>query len=157
VPEKARWDFLEKNAKKPEIGKLIDEAMDIIEKDNPTLKGVLPKNYARPGLNKQRLGELISDGIEARAGTITSTKERFMQWKTINGEKPRIGLTEIEVLLKGICNKKKLLDIIRNFIVFEKEKETQKKLAAYHQYWAVNKAIESKQAELIAKNWAEKK
>jgi len=59
VPEKARWDFLEKNAKKPEIGKLIDEAMDIIERDNPTLKGVLPKNYARPGLNKQRLGELI--------------------------------------------------------------------------------------------------
>jgi len=59
VPEKARWDFLEKNAKKPEIGKLIDEAMDIIERENPTLKGVLPKNYARPGLNKQRLGELI--------------------------------------------------------------------------------------------------
>ena len=59
MPEKARWDFLEKNAKKPEIGKLIDEAMDIIERDNPTLKGVLPKNYARPGLNKQRLGELI--------------------------------------------------------------------------------------------------
>jgi type I restriction enzyme M protein len=57
VPEKARWDFLEKNAKKPEIGKLIDEAMDIIERDNPTLKGVLPKDYARPGLNKQRLGE----------------------------------------------------------------------------------------------------
>jgi len=59
VPEKARWDFLEKNAKKPEIGKLIDDAMDIIEKDNPSLKGVLPKIYARPGLNKQRLGELI--------------------------------------------------------------------------------------------------
>jgi len=59
VPKKARWDILEKNAKKPEIGKLIDDAMDIIEKDNPSLKGVLPKNYARPGLNKQRLGELI--------------------------------------------------------------------------------------------------
>jgi len=86
---------------------------------------------------------IISDGIEARAGTITSQKERFMQWKTINGEKPRKGLTEIEVLLKGMCNKKRLLDIIRNFIVFEKDKETKKKLAAYHQYWAVNKAIES--------------
>jgi len=59
VPEKARWDFLENNAKKPEIGKLIDEAMDVIERDNPALKGVLPKNYSRPALNKQRLGELM--------------------------------------------------------------------------------------------------
>ncbi len=59
VPKNARWDYLEKNAKKPEIGELIDHAMDEIEKDNPSLKGVLPKNYARPALNKQRLGELM--------------------------------------------------------------------------------------------------
>lgn len=59
VPKEARWDYLANNAKKPEIGKLIDEAMDVIEKDNHSLKGVLLKNYARPGLNKQRLGELI--------------------------------------------------------------------------------------------------
>ncbi len=59
VPKEARWDYLEKNAKKPEIGKLIDEAMDVIERDNRSLKGVLLKNYSRPGLNKQRLGELI--------------------------------------------------------------------------------------------------
>ncbi len=59
VPKKARWEHLQANAKKPEIGKFLDEAMDILERDNPTLKGVLPKNYARPGLNKQRLGELI--------------------------------------------------------------------------------------------------
>ena len=59
VPKEARWERLQSNAKNPEIGKLIDEAMDVIEKDNPILKGVLPKNYARPGLNKQRLGELM--------------------------------------------------------------------------------------------------
>ena len=59
VPKEARWEHLQANAKKPEIGKFLDEAMDIIERDNPSLKGVLPKNYARPGLNKQRLGELI--------------------------------------------------------------------------------------------------
>ncbi len=86
---------------------------------------------------------VISDGVEARAGTITSEKERFMQWKTINGEKPRKGLTEIEVLLRGMCEKQRLLDIVRNFIVFEKDKETKKKVAAYHQYWAVNKALRS--------------
>ena len=59
VPKEPRWDYLTKNAKKPEIGKLIDEAMDIIERDNHSLKGVLLKNYSIPELNKQRLGELI--------------------------------------------------------------------------------------------------
>lgn len=59
VPEKARWSFLQSKAKQPEIGKLVDDAMDEIEKLNPSLKGVLPKIYADPDLNKQRLGELI--------------------------------------------------------------------------------------------------
>jgi len=59
VPKNARWDYLQKNAKQPEIGKIIDDAMDKIEKENPSLRGVLPKNYGRPQLNKQRLGELI--------------------------------------------------------------------------------------------------
>ena len=60
VPKEARWGNLKKNAKKHEIiGKLIDESMDAIEKDNPKLRGVLPRNYARPELDKQRLGELI--------------------------------------------------------------------------------------------------
>ncbi len=59
VPEKARWIYLQANAKQPEIGTLVDNAMIAIEGENPRLKGVLPKNYARPGLDKQRLGELI--------------------------------------------------------------------------------------------------
>ncbi|MHA1828457.1 MAG: class I SAM-dependent DNA methyltransferase [Candidatus Heimdallarchaeaceae archaeon] len=59
VPKKARWSYLQDHAKLPEIGELIDEAMDLIEKENPSLKGVLPKNYARPTLDKRRLGELI--------------------------------------------------------------------------------------------------
>ncbi len=59
VPKKARWNYLENNAKKPEIGQMIDDAMDAIERDNRSLKGVLQKNYARQTLNKQRLGELI--------------------------------------------------------------------------------------------------
>lgn len=60
VPKAARWDFLQANAPQPTIGKLIDEAMVAIEKDNPPLKGVLPKDYARPSLDKQRLGELVN-------------------------------------------------------------------------------------------------
>ena len=59
VPPEARWNYLLANAKKPNIGKLIDEAMDGIERDNPSLKGVLPKIYANPALDKHRLGELI--------------------------------------------------------------------------------------------------
>ncbi|MBU2529537.1 MAG: type I restriction-modification system subunit M, partial [Elusimicrobia bacterium] len=59
VSPKARWNFLLQNAKKAEIGKLVDDAMVAIEKENPSLKGVLPKDYARPTLDKQRLGELI--------------------------------------------------------------------------------------------------
>jgi len=59
VPAEARWSQLQANAKQPMIGKLVDDAMVAIERDNPRLKGVLPKDYARPGLDKQRLGELI--------------------------------------------------------------------------------------------------
>lgn len=59
VPKEARWDKLQAGAKQPTIGKLIDDAMVAIEKENPSLKGVLPKNYSRPALDKHRLGELI--------------------------------------------------------------------------------------------------
>jgi len=59
VPEKARWQYLQDRAKQPEIGKWVDEAMEAIEKINPPLKNILPKIYADPELNKQRLGELI--------------------------------------------------------------------------------------------------
>ncbi|MCX9026117.1 MAG: class I SAM-dependent DNA methyltransferase [Candidatus Methanoperedens sp.] len=59
VPEKARWRYLQDRAKQPEIGKLIDDAMDAIERINSSLKGVLPKIYADPELDKPRLGELI--------------------------------------------------------------------------------------------------
>jgi type I restriction enzyme M protein len=59
VPKEARWSYLQANAKQPTIGTLIDDAMRVIEKDNESLKGVLPKDYARPALNKIMLGELI--------------------------------------------------------------------------------------------------
>ncbi len=59
VPVEGRWSHLQANAKQPTIGKSVDDAMVAIERDNPRLKGVLPKDYARPGLDKQRLGELI--------------------------------------------------------------------------------------------------
>lgn len=98
---------------------------------------------------------VISDGLEARAGTISSAFSRFQAWKTVDGKKESSShVSQLEMLIKGMLNKSTLLDLIRNFIVFEKEKktdiktgltqiETVKKLAAYHQYHAVNKAVES--------------
>ncbi len=88
--------------------------------------------------------EVISDGWFAKAGTITSDYSWFMEWKSVDGgsivDSKR--QPELEPLIKGLLNKKTLLDVIRHFIVFEKSKEkTEKKLAAYHQYFAVNKAI----------------
>lgn len=64
VPRESRWEIIKNNAKDPSIGKIIDDAMIAIEKENPELKGVLPKDYARPGLDKVRLGgvvDIISD------------------------------------------------------------------------------------------------
>lgn len=80
VPPSARWKWLQGRAKLPTIGKDIDDAMDAIEKDNPTLKGVLPKDYARPALDKQRLGELID-----LIGSITLSKGKDGKGKDILG------------------------------------------------------------------------
>lgn len=60
VPKEARWAHLKANAPQPAIGTIVDDAMAMIERDNPSLKGVLPKDFARPGLDKQRLGQIIN-------------------------------------------------------------------------------------------------
>ena len=88
---------------------------------------------------------VISDGLEARAGTITSNWERFLPWKTIDGiEKAPTAIPQIEVLLRGMFDRHIFLDLVRHFVVFEKEQRfLSKKLAAYHQYHAVNKAIDA--------------
>lgn len=69
VPKEARWEHLKVNAPQPKIGTIVDEAMVAIERDNPLLKGVLPKDYARPGLDKQRLGQLINLVSDIGLGT----------------------------------------------------------------------------------------
>ena len=98
---------------------------------------------------------VISDGLEAKAGTLTSGFSRFMAWKTVNGEveaSPLVG--QLETLIKGMLNKATLLDLIRHFIVYQQSRkedkvsgvitiETDKKIAAYHQYHAVNLAVKS--------------
>ena len=98
---------------------------------------------------------IISDGMECKAGSISAGFSRFMAWKTADGKTEASSLRpQLEILLKGMLNPSTLLDLVRNFIVFEKSKkedpktgiiqiETVKKAAAYHQYYAVNKAVAS--------------
>lgn len=97
---------------------------------------------------------IISDGLDARTGTITSGWNRFLAWKSIDGTRDANRTTpEIETLVLGMLRPEVLLDLIRNFTVFEVEKKTLedgslemktiKKVAAYHQYFAVQKAIDS--------------
>jgi type I restriction enzyme R subunit len=94
---------------------------------------------------------VISDGLSARAGSLTADFNRFSAWKTPTGESH---INELEILTDGLLNKQTLLDLIRHFTVFEKTRSedlntgivsitTIKKIAAYHQYYAVNKAVES--------------
>ncbi len=97
---------------------------------------------------------IISDGLEAKAGSISSAFSRFMAWKTMDGKQEASHLIgQLEILIKGMLGKETLLDLIRHFIVFETSRkedkagitiiETVKKIAAYHQYYAVNRAVES--------------
>ena len=108
-----------------------------------------------PGLFTYNGFLIISDGLEARAGSLSAGRSRFMAWKTADGREeasPLIG--QMETLIQGMLNPHTLLDLIRHFTVFEKSKKedpktgittitTVKKLAAYHQYYAVNRAVES--------------
>jgi type I restriction enzyme, R subunit len=99
-----------------------------------------------PSLFQYNCFMIASDGWFAKAGTISSDYSRFMEWKTADGEHiiDTSREPELEPMLKGMLNKENLLDIIRYFIVFEKGKDkTIKKIAAYHQYYAVNKAVQS--------------
>ena len=98
---------------------------------------------------------VISDGLEAKAGSLSAGYSRFMAWKTEDGRAEASKLVgQLEVLIKGMLNSTTLLDLVRSFTVFEKSKtedaktgittiKTVKKIAAYHQYFAVNKAVES--------------
>lgn len=98
---------------------------------------------------------IISDGLECRAGSLSSDLGRYMAWKTSDGVKEASRFKpQLETLLNGMLQPSTFLDVVRNFLVFEKTKredtktgliqiQTTKKLAAYHQYYAVNKAVQS--------------
>lgn len=92
---------------------------------------------------------VISDGVNARIGTITADFSRYMTWKSKNGEKPEENIEQVDVLLNGVFRKERMIDIITNFIMFQnKEGKNIKILAGYHQYFAVKKSILSTEKAL---------
>ncbi|MCY1035678.1 type I restriction endonuclease subunit R [Corallococcus sp. BB11-1] len=94
-----------------------------------------------------RFNELlvVSDGLEARLGSLTANRERFAPWRTIEGEAlAPTTLLGLEVLVRGVFEKRRLLDFIRHFVVFEEDgAEVVKKLAGYHQFHAVQRAVDA--------------
>lgn len=114
------------------------------------------KNYQLdiPKLFNYNAFNVISDGIDTRVGTITSDFTRYMPWKSENGEKPKENASDFfTVMLNGMFPKERLLDIIRNFIVFQDiQGKTVKIIAGYHQYFAVRKAVERTKEALKEKS-----
>ena len=89
VPKEARWELIRKSSKKPQIGEIIDNAMDVIEKNNNSLHGVLSKDYASPDLDKTRLGEVVD--FEYPIREYTSSEIRYT-W------------SRVSILFKSICS-----------------------------------------------------
>lgn len=135
----------------------------IIELKNPTdEQATIEKAFNQLGTYKAEIPSLftynafliISDGLAARVGSLSAEFSRFLKWKLPHQDEPKaVKEIEIETLITGLCNKTTILDFIRHFTVFEKTKQehpqtkittikTIKKIAAYHQYYAVNKAVD---------------
>ncbi len=117
--------------------------------ENATIRGAFNQinTYKRdtPSLFAYNEITVISDGMHAKAGTLTADWERYMPWRTVDGKDiaPK-GSLQLDVLIKGVFEKSRFLDLIRNFIVFENDGgQLAKKMAGYHQFHAVNKAVES--------------
>lgn len=122
-----------KSASNEEVG--ISDAYHQVQ----TYKGAIPSLFTYNSFL------VISDGVNARVGTLTANEDRFMMWRTIDGgDVAPSSLPQLEVLVKGMFEKSRLLDIIRHFVLFQTDGEHLFKiLAGYHQYHATNKAIAS--------------
>lgn len=134
-----------------ELKNATDENADLNSayKQIQTYKAIIPSLFTYNAVC------IISDGLECKAGSVSADLSRYMTWKSADGIKDASRFKpQLETLLKGMFQPATFLDLVRNFIVFEKTKkedtktgliqiQTEKKLAAYHQYYAVNKAVRS--------------
>ena len=153
------------NNKRPDVILFVNGIpLVVIELKNPTDENTSVKSAFKqlqtykeiiPSLFTYNALMIVSDGLEAKSGSLSAGLTRFMAWKSADGKEEASNLvSQLETLINGMLNKETLLDLIRHFVVFEKSKKedtktgiltisTLKKLAAYHQYYAVNRAVES--------------
>ena len=149
-----QWTFVENSNKRPDILLFINGLpLVLMELKSPSREETdVSEAYRQIQNYKHEIPSMfiynaicvMSDLLQSRAGTITSGEDRFMEWKTVDGNYENTQYAQFDTFFKGIFQKERLLDILKNFICFSKEqKGTKKILAGYHQYFAVKKAIES--------------
>lgn len=149
-----QWTFIENSNKRPDVILFLNGLpVVLIELKSPSREetdaseGYLQiRNYMQeiPSMFIYNCICVISDHLTSKAGTITSGEDRFMEWKTKNGSYENTQYAQFDTFFEGMFTKERLLDIIKNFICFSNEGLKKFKiLAGYHQYFAVNKAIES--------------
>lgn len=149
-----QWTIQEYETKRPDILIFLNGIpVVLMELKSPKADEVTIENAYRQIKNYQKSIEttfiynafcIISDQTETRAGTITANFERYMEWKTVDGDYENTKFADFTTLFNGMFEKTRFLDLLQNFICFSKDSGNDAKiLAAYHQYFAVKKAVES--------------
>ena len=149
-----QWTFIENSNKRPDIILFLNGLpVVLVELKSPSREETDAseayrqlRNYMQeiPSMFIYNAICVMSDQLTSKAGTITSGEDRFMEWKTKDGNYENTQYAQFDTFFEGMFQKERLLDIIKNFICFSNEGiDTSKILAGYHQYFAVRKAIES--------------
>ena len=149
-----QWTFIENSNKRPDVVLFLNGLpVVLIELKSPSREETdvseayrQLRNYMQeiPSIFVYNAICVMSDQLTSKAGTITSGEDRFMEWKTKDGNYENTQYAQFDTFFEGIFQKERLIDIIKNFICFSNEGiHTYKILAGYHQYFAVRKAIES--------------
>lgn len=149
-----QWTFIENSEKRPDVLLFINGLpLVLMELKSPSREETdVSEAYCQIQNYKPEIPSMfiynaicvMSDLLCSKAGTITSNEDRFMEWKTVDGNYENTQYAQFDTFFKGIFEKERLLDILKNFICFSNEqKGSAKILAGYHQYFAVKKAIAS--------------
>jgi len=149
-----QWTFIENSNKRPDIILFLNGLpVVLVELKSPSREETNAseayrqlRNYMQeiPSMFVYNAICVMSDQLTSKAGTITSGEDRFMEWKTKDGDYENTQYAQFDIFFEGIFQKERLLDIIKNFICFSNEGiNSFKILAGYHQYFAVRKAVES--------------
>jgi len=149
-----QWTFVENSEKRPDVVIFVNGVpLVVVELKSPTREETdvsagyrQLKNYMReiPSFFVYNAFCVASDMTTTKAGTITSNEDRFMAWKTVDGSYEKTNLATFDVFFEGMFEKRRFLNILKDFICFNDDgKRASKILAGYHQYFAVQKAVES--------------